>query len=193
MSTEGILQNIARYVDLTSWEQQALSALLSTRTLEKRDFLEHPGHVCHHQTYVVQGALRSYLIADDGSEHTVQFAIEDWWISDFNSYIAQEPATLHVEAIETTQVLQLHFNDAEQLCRDYPRFERYFRLVAQKAFAFAQKRMLTNLSMDAETRFIRFNELYPSIVQRVPQYALASYLGMSAEFLSKVRKRTLRS
>ncbi len=128
-------------------------------------------------------------MSDEGQEHTIQFAIEDWFISDFNSYINQTPASLFVEAIEDSVIQQIAYEDVENLCAQNPKFERFFRLVAQKAFAYSQQRVLSNLGKSAEERFLEFNDLYPSIVQRVPQYTLASYLGMSPEFLSKIRKR----
>jgi len=124
----------------------------------------------------------------------IQFAIDDWFISDFNSYITQTPASLFVEAFEDSIILQIEYNDAEKLCSNNPKFERFFRIVAQKSFAFAQRRILSNIGKTAEERYIEFNSMYPSIVQRVPQYALASYLGMTPEFLSKIRKKlTLKS
>ncbi|WP_435579158.1 Crp/Fnr family transcriptional regulator [Gilvibacter sp.] len=188
METSGILANINRYVKLDDTQQTALKAILSSKTLNKREFLLEPGMICRHQSYVVSGCLRSFFIAADGSEQTIQFAIEDWFISDFNSYLNQAPGSLYVEAITPTTVLQLEYEATEALCLEHPIFERYFKMTAQKAFAFAQNRMLSNLRDSATERYLVFKERYPEIVERVPQYALASYLGMSAEFLSKIRK-----
>jgi len=187
-----ILGNIQRYVTLTHAEEDAFRSIVQTKRVKRKQFIVEPGLVCRHQTYVVQGALRSYFVTHEGVEHTIQFAIEDWFISDFNSYIHQSPASLFVEALEDTTVQQIAFTDVEPLCEVHPVFERFFRLVAQKAFAFAQRRVLSNLEKTAEERYLEFHTMYPSIVQRVPQYALASYLGMSPEFLSKIRKRIAR-
>lgn len=145
--------------------------------------------ICRHQSYVVSGCLRSFFIAADGSEQTIQFAVEDWFISDFNSFLTQEPGQLYVEAIEPTEILQLEYHATEALCDAHPIFDRYFKMTAQKAFAFAQNRMLSNLRDSAADRFLEFKSRYPDIVNRVPQYALASYLGMRPEFLSKIRKQ----
>lgn len=186
-----ILENIQGYVSLSEEEKSALEAIVSLKKLKRKQFIVQPNFVCHHQTYVVKGALRSYFIADDGLEHTIQFAIEDWFISDFNSYISQTPATLFVEAIEETTIQQISYQDTEILCTNYPIFERFFRLTTQKAFAYSQKRVLSRLNNTAEERYLQFERTYPSIVQRVPQYMLASYLGMSAEFLSKIKKKLL--
>ena len=138
---------------------------------------------------MLEGAFRSYFLSNDGVEHTISFAIEDWFISDFNSYINQTPASLFVEALEDSIIQQINYEDVENLCTKNPKFERFFRLAAQRSFAFSQRRVLSNLGKSAEERFLEFQKMYPTIVLRVPQYALASYLGMSAEFLSKIRKR----
>jgi len=184
-----ILANIRRYVSLTTADEQDFISIVRTTHVKKRQFIVQPNFVCSHQTYVVKGAFRSYFVCDHGDEYTIQFAIEDWFISDFNSYINQTPASLFVEALEDAVVQQIEFNDVEALCAKNPKFERFFRLVAQKSFAFSQRRVLSNLGKSAEARYTEFLKLYPSIVQRVPQYTLASYLGMSPEFLSKIRKR----
>ena len=178
---------------LSSADEAAFSAIVHTRKVKRRQFVEQPGFVCKAQTYVLEGCLRSYFVTDQGAEHTIQFAIEDWFISDFTSYITQTPASLFVEAIEDSTIQQIHYEDVEQLCLENPKFERFFRLVAQRAFAFSQRRVLSNLGNTAEERYLAFIDRYPSIAQRVPQYALASYLGMTPEFLSKIRKNIVSS
>ncbi|WP_044211703.1 Crp/Fnr family transcriptional regulator [Flammeovirga sp. OC4] len=186
---QNILRNINRYVELNEQDEQEFTSIIKTSSVKKRQFIVQPNFVCEFQTYVEKGAFRSYFVSDEGEDHTIQFAIEDWFISDFNSYISQEPASLFVEALEDGIIHQIAYQDVENLCEKNPKFERFFRLVAQKSFAYAQKRVLSNLGKSAEARYIEFQAQYPTIVQRVPQYALASYLGMSAEFLSKIRKR----
>jgi len=186
---QNILSNIKRYVQLSAEDEKQFVAIVRTTNVKRRQFIVQPNFVCLHQTYVLKGAFRSYFIGKNGEEHTIQFAVEDWFISDFNSYINQTPASLFVEALEDAIVQQISYEDVEQLCNLNPKFERFFRLVAQKSFAFSQRRVLSNLGKTAEERFVEFQNLYPLILQRVPQYALASYLGMSPEFLSKIRKR----
>ena len=188
---KNILDNIKRYVPLNEDDEKQFSSIIRTTKVKRRQFIVQPNFVCSHQTYVLQGAFRSYFVNDAGVDHTIQFAIEDWFISDFNSYINQTPASLFVEALEDSIVQQIEYNDVEKLCDQNPKFERFFRLVAQKSFAFSQRRVLSNLGKSAEERYLEFENLYPSIIQRVPQYALASYLGMSPEFLSKIRKRII--
>ena len=182
------MDNVRRYVALDAEDEKAFASIIQTSRVKKRQFIVQPNYTCKHQTYVLQGALRSFFLNHDGIEHTIQFAIEDWFISDFNSYITQTPASLYVEALEDSIIQQVAYEDVEALCSSNPKFERYFRLVSQKAFAFSQRRVLSNLGQTAEERYLHFIKLYPTIVQRVPQYTLASYLGMTPEFLSKIRK-----
>jgi len=184
-----IIANIKRYVDLNEKDENQFTSIVRTTRVKRRQYIVQPRFVCSHQTYVKEGALRSYFVDNEGVDYTIQFAIEDWFISDFNSYISQTPASLYVEALEDSIVQQIAFEDVEKLCDENQKFEKFFRMVAQKSFAFSQRRVLANLGMTAEERYLEFLNLYPSIVQRVPQYTLASYLGMSAEFLSKVRKK----
>jgi len=191
---ENILNNIKRYVSLNADDEQQFCAIIKTTRVKRKQFIVQPNFICSYQNYVLKGALRSYFVNNEGIEYTIQFAIEDWFISDFNSYINQTPAFLFVEALEDSIVQQISHSDVEKLCASNSKFEHFFRLVAQKSFAFSQRRILSNLGKSAEERYIEFQNMYPSIVQRVPQYALASYLGMSPEFLSKIRKRiTLKS
>jgi len=189
---EPILNNIKKYVQLNGDDEKQFVSIIRERRIKKRQFIVQPGFVCTHQTYVVNGAFRSYFADNKGDEHTIQFAIDDWFISDFNSYITQTPASLFIEALEDSTVQQIEYNDVENLCSVNPKFERFFRIVAQRSFAFAQRRILSNLGKTAEERYLEFQSMYPGIVQRVPQYALASYLGMTPEFLSKIRKKIVR-
>ena len=186
-----ILNNIKRYVSLNEEDEKQFVSIVRTTKIKRRQFIVQPNFTCSHQTYILKGAFRSYFVNNEGTEHTIQFGIEDWFISDFNSYVSQSPASLFVEALEDSIVQQISYEDVENLCDKNPKFDRFFRLVAQKSFAFSQRRILSNLGKSAEERYIEFLTLYPSIVQRVPQYTLASYLGMSAELLSKIRKRIL--
>ena len=188
---ENILNNIKRYVSLNEDDEQQFISIVRTTRVKRRQSIVQPNFICSHQTYVLKGAFRSYFVNNEGTEHTIQFAIEDWFISDFNSYLNQSPASLFVEALEDSTVQQIAHNDVENLCNENPKFERFFRLVAQKSFAFSQRRVLSNIGKSAEERYLEFFNLYPSIVQRVPQYTLASYLGISPEFLSKIRKRII--
>ncbi|MEP3371932.1 MAG: Crp/Fnr family transcriptional regulator [Maribacter dokdonensis] len=184
-----ILNNIKRHVFLNPNEEKEFISILKTTKIKRRQFIDQPNQISQYRNYVVKGSFRSYFIDNQGKEHTIQIAIEDWFVSDFYSYITQTPATLFVEALEDSIILQMTYDDIEGLCKKIHGLSEFFRVTTEKAFAFSRKRALSNLSMTAEERYLEFNDRYPSIVKRVPQYALASYLGMSAEFLSKIKKR----
>jgi CRP-like cAMP-binding protein len=186
---EPILNNIKRYVSLNADDEKQFIAIVRKSRVKKRQFIVQPRFVCTHQTYVVKGALRVYFVNKNGNEHTLQFAIDDWFASDHYSYIHQTPASIFIEALEDSYIQQIEYNDVERLCLENQKFERFFRKVAQKSFAFAQRRILSNLDKTAEERYLEFMEMYPDIIQKVPQYAVASYLGMTPEFLSKIRKK----
>ena len=184
-----IKKYVARYIQLTEEEESYFVSLLRVTKIKKKQFIVQPEFTCKYRNYVVQGAMRAYLIDNKGKEHTLSLAIEDWWINDYTSHINQEPATLFVEALEDTTLIQIEYNSEQLLMEAIPKFERFFRIITQRSFAFLQKRMLSNLSKTAEERYEEFIKRYPSIANRVPQYALASYLGFSTEFLSKIRNK----
>jgi CRP-like cAMP-binding protein len=182
-----ILSNIRRYVDFLPEEEAQLVSVIRITQIKKRQFLDQPGFVSLYRNYVVKGAFRSFFLDNDGKDHTVQIAVEDWFVSDFYSYITQTPATLYVEALEDSVIFQMKYEDIEGLCARNHHLSEYFRITTEKAFAYSRKRALSSLSMTAEERYLEFLERYPGIVQRVPQKVIASYLGISAEFLSKIR------
>jgi len=184
---EALIANIQRFITLTDDERRYLSSILRTTTVRKKQYIVQPEFVCRYRSYVVSGSLRSYFVDHNGQEHTISLVIEDWWISDFYSYLYQTPATLFVEALEESTLLQLEYHAEEQLLERYPKFEKYFRILASRSVATLQKRMLSNLSLTAEQRYDEFLTKYPAIAARVPQYALASFLGITTEFLSKIR------
>jgi CRP-like cAMP-binding protein len=184
-----ILEYISRYVTLNEDEIARFSSFLKITKVKKRQFIVQPGFVCKHKSYVVKGAFRGYLVDNDGKEHTLSFAIEDWWISDYSSLIYQEPATLFVEALEDSILIQIEFEDEQNFLKEIPKLEKFERIITQRSLAFQQKRLLSNFTKTAEERYDEFMTKYSAIAQRVPQYALASYLGFSTEYLSKIRNK----
>lgn len=182
---------VARYIELTDEESAYFESILRVTKLRKKQFVAQPDFVCKYTNYVYSGAMRAYLVDSEGNEHTIGLAIDDWWITDYNSLIFQTPGTLFVEALEETVLVQIDYNDEQKLLERIPKFERFFRIITQRSFAFLQRRMLSNLSMSAEQRFEEFQAKYPQFVLRMPQYALASYLGMSTEYFSKLRNKRI--
>jgi len=187
-----IIKYVAKHIELTEEEEAYFVSLLKIKKVRKKQFIVQPDFICNHRTYIVKGALRAYLVDNKGQEHTVAFGIEDWWIADFNSYFFRQPATLFVEALEDSEVIQIEYNDELELMKNVPKFEKFYRILAQNGYAFLQRRVLANLSMSAEERYEEFMKRYAAIAARVPQYALASFLGFSTEFLSKIRNKRVK-
>lgn len=184
-----ITSYIEKFVKLTEEEKEIFSACFKEVKIKKRQFIVLPNFVAKHRYYVLKGAFRAYVVADEGQDHTITFAIEDWWITDYNSYIFQQPATMFVVALEESIILQLDFEKEQALKQQNHKFETFFRIVAERGLASQQRRIISNLTQTAEERYENFVSKYPQIVQRVPQYALASYLGMTTEFLSRIRNK----
>ena len=182
-----VLEYISRYVTLTEDEVHRLIPFFKVRKVKKRQFIVQPGFICKYKSYVVKGAFRAFLVDNEGKEHTLAFAIEDWWISDYSSLIYQEPATLFVEALEDSILIQIEYEDEQTFLKEIPKLEKFERIITQRSSAFQQKRLLSNFTKTAEERYDEFMSKYPLVASRVPQYALASYLGFTTEYLSKIR------
>ncbi len=184
-------QSLARYLDLTAAEIELVTSAVRLRRLRRRQFVVQAGDVCLYESFVVRGCLRAYYTDANGFEHNVQFAVENWWIADLASFITQSPATLDVEALEDCELLQFDHAALESLYARVPKLERYFRLMLQNSFVAQQERILAGISAPAEARYRAFRAKYPQLEQRLPQRHVASYLGITPEFLSKVRKQVL--
>src|ERR1700743_2941071 len=185
-----LINFITKYIPLTGDEEAFFISLLQTSKIKKKQYIHQPGYVCQYRNYVLQGALRAFILDNNGQEHTISLAIEDWWISDPASFILQEPGTFFVEAIENSTIVRISYEAEQQLMLQYPKFERFYRITSQLTAIHAQKRLLSNISQTAEERYETFAARYPQLLQRFPLYIIASYLGMTREFLSKIRNRS---
>ena len=163
------------------------------RKVKKRQFIIQPDFIAKYRVFVVQGTFKAYVIDNDGQENTISLAMDGWWISDPNSYIYQQPATMFVEALEDSLILQLDFENEQILKSHSHKFETFFRTVAERGLAFMQRRLIASLTLAAEERYEQFAEKYPDFLQRVPQFAIASYLGMTTQYLSRIRKNQTKS
>ena len=159
------------------------------RKVKKRQFIIQPDFVAKYRVYVVQGTFKAFVIGNDGHENTISLAMDGWWISDPNSYIYQKPATMFVEALEDSIILQLGFENEQLLKAHSHKFETFFRDVAERGLAFMQRRLIASLTLTAEEKYKQFASTYPDFLQRVPQFAIASYLGMTTQYLSRIRKK----
>lgn len=183
---------VSKFVDLTGEELATFTAAFKEIKVKKRQFLVQPNFIAKYRYFILKGALRAYVVGEEGQDHTVQLAIEEWWISDYNSYMFQQPASMFVMAVEDSVLLQISFEDEQKLKASNYKFETFFRILAERSAAFMQRRVITNLTRSAEQRYDLFLEKYPSMANRFPQYVIASYLGMTTEFLSRIRNQKLR-
>lgn len=184
-----LYNHINRFIDLSIDEQEILAPMLKSFTVKKKAFLLTEGQTCRANYFVAKGCLRLYFIDIKGAEQTTQFAIENWWITDLTSFLFQKPSEFYVQAAELTDVIAIEHRHYDELFNKLPKLERYFRLILQKNHQASQMRIRYLYSQTAEERYRHFNNLFPDFVQRVPQYMLASYLGFTPEFLSKIRAK----
>ena len=189
---EPFTRHILKRVPLSAQELDELVNAFAVKKVSKKQFIIQPEFTARYRTYVLQGSFRSYVIDPEGVDHTIQFAIEDWWVSDLNSYIYQKPATMFVVALEDSIALQIDFETEQKMKAENHKFETFFRIGAERTAAFHQRRIITSLTRSAEERYDDFMSTYPEVAGRLPQYALASYLGMTTEFLSRIRNRKSR-
>jgi CRP-like cAMP-binding protein len=186
--TEIILQNISKHIQLSPDEQAHFIGMLQFKSVKKREMLLQEGDICRYSTFVTQGCLRSYNLDKNGFEHVLAFAPPGWWIADMYSFISQKPGTLYIEALEPTEVLQLSKEDQERLYVDIPKFERFFRIIIENSLVSSQQRVLNNLSLTAQERYQNFCKKYPTLIHSLPRKQIASYIGVTPEFFSKMVK-----
>lgn len=187
-----ILQNVSRFIELTVEEREFFISLLKQRHIRRKQYLLQEGDICKYTAFVNSGCLRSYSVDSNGFEHILQFAIEDWWIGDMYSHITQQPGFLNIDALEDSDVLLLHRDDQMRLFEQVPKFERFFRILLEKSMVMHQLRLMENISMPAAQRYELFAKRYPQIIARVPQIQIAAYLGITPEFLSKIKKELIK-
>lgn len=185
---ESILNNVARFIDLTAEEKDQFTSVIQIKKLRKKQYLVQEGDVCRFEAFINKGSMRSFSIDDKGYEHVVLFGIEDWWIGDLYSFFTQTPSRYNVEALEDSELFCLDKPSLEKLYSDIPKFERFFRILIQNAFIAQQQRIIANMSQSAEQRYHDFINRYPQFEKRFPQYQVASYLGIKPESLSRIRR-----
>lgn len=177
-----------RYVALSDLEKEGLAPRVHERSLKRREFLLREGQICKHFVFVLEGCFKMYAIDKAGKEHNLQFAAENDWIADISSFYSEKPSKLFIETLEPSRVLLLERPDLIFLFSTFPKFVRYFKVIFEDKFVELQNRVLQNISSTAEERYLSFLEQYPHLSNRLPGVQIASYLGVTPEFLSKIRK-----
>ena len=191
MINTSLLNYIHKYINLTSDEEALLLSKIVRRKYLKDQYIVQQGDICKTECFILSGCTKTFYVDDEGQEHIVMFAIEDWWTSDMGSFITQTPADYNIQCIENTELIQISYDVIEKLYIEIPKLERFFRKIIERALVASQKRIVSNFSLTAKERYLLFKETYPKIEQRVPQYMIASYLGITKEFLSKIKSQLI--
>jgi CRP-like cAMP-binding protein len=187
-STSLILNNVTKHIDLSPAEKDTFTAMLRPDTIKRKEHWLSTGDICRHSAFVISGCLRGYTVDSNGFEHVLSFAPADWWIADMYSLITHQPGELNIQALEDTEVLLLSKTHQDELYRAIPKFEKFFRILAERSLIAFQQRLIDNLSLTAAARYERFCKRYPTLVYHLPQKQIASYIGVTPEFFSKMRK-----
>jgi CRP-like cAMP-binding protein len=187
-----ILQNITKHITLSPEERLLFLSKIETQTFKSKTILLNSGQICKHSYFVNSGILRSFNINDNIVEYILTFACEGWWIGDMYSLISQKPGNLFIEVLEDAEIVMLSKENQEYLYAEIPKLERFFRILTEKSLVANQERLLDNLSLSAEERFEKFCIKYPSLLQKIPQKQIASYIGVTPEFFSKMKSKLLR-
>lgn len=189
MTIEPLLKYISNYIDLTTEDIAFLESKIIIRSYLKGQYVLQHGDICRYQCFVLSGCTKTFYVDREGQEHILMFSIEDWWTSDIGSYITQTPADFNIQCLENSKLAMFSYDVMEDLFSEIPKFERFFRQIIEKGFAASQKRIVRNFSLSAKKQYLYFREQYPLIEQRIPQYMIASYLGITKEFLSKIKSQ----
>jgi len=187
-----LLQNISKHIILSPEEQHLFLSKTEIHHFKSKTIILSPGQVCKYSYFVNSGVLRSFNITDNIVEHVLSFACEGWWIGDMYSLFSQKPAILFIEVLEDAEIVMLSKENQEFLYAEIPKLERFFRILTENSLVANQERLMDNLSLSAEERFEKFRIKYPSLLQKISQKQIASYIGVTPEFFSKMKSKLLR-
>ena len=187
-----ILDNLSKHISLTPQEQELFLSKTEIRQYKAKTVLLNAGEICKNSYFVNSGVLRSFNINDNIVEHVLSFACSGWWISDMYSLLSQKPGNLFIQVLEDAEIVILSKENQEILFQEIPKLERFFRILTENSLVAHQERLMDNLSLTAEERFEKFCNKHRDLIQKVPQKQIASYLGVTPEFFSKMKSKMLR-
>lgn len=188
MNINPLIEHFTHYLALDSEEIEEVRHRFYERNIKRRQFILQEGDICKQYTFVVEGCFKMYKVDQHGKEHNLQFAIENNWIADIGSFHTESPSELYIEALEQSVILQINKPDLLHFYTHFPKFNRNFRVLIENSFVELQKRVLQNISSTAEERYLDFQAHYPELFNRISNVQIASYIGVTPEFLSKIRK-----
>jgi CRP-like cAMP-binding protein len=184
-------KHIEKFTAIKESEFAEILAFFRIENVKKKQNLLVEGELCKYHYFVLNGCLRKFFVNEKGMEQTTEFAIENWWMTDNIAYEHQLPTQFYIQAVESSEILRIDNVSQEKLVTAFPKMERYFRFVYQRAYAASQMRIKYLYELSKEAFYHHFNEKYPEFVQRVPQYLLASFLGFTPEYLSEIRSKRI--
>jgi len=192
MSTNLIIDSITRHIQLSAEEKEHFISLLQPKVYKRKQFILEEGEICKYSTFVTKGCLRGFTVDQNGFEHVLNFAPVGWWIADMYSLLTQKPGILNIETLEETEVLLLSKSRQEKLYLDIPQFERFFRIITENSLVSYQQRLIDNLSLTAEERYNNFCRRYPTLINTLPKKQIATYIGVTPEFFSRMQNHILK-
>lgn len=184
-----LFNNFAKHISLNKAEEKYLMTLFEFKIIKAKDFLVQQGEISKQSAFVLNGCLRGYTIDSDGTEHILSFAPKDWWIADMYSLLSQKPGNLNIEAMVDTEVALISKTNQDLMYEKVPKLERFFRIIIEKSLVAYQQRLNDNLSLTASERYMKFCKTYPQLINDIPQKQVAAYIGVTPEFLSKLRAK----
>lgn len=189
MSYDLLKSNLEKHVQFNDEEFEMYSSYFQLKTVSKKEHLLKQGDICRFEGFVIKGCFRLYTLDHEANEKVLYFAAKDWWITDIDSFTNQAPALLSIQALEDSEVLLINKSDKEHLYQALPKVEKLFRIMTQKTLVSLQRRLIRNHSMTADERYMHFVSTYPDIAKKLTNLQVAAYLGISHEFVSKIRRK----
>lgn len=187
-----IIKNISKIISLTLKEEELFLSKTETKYFKAKTFLLNSGEICTESYFVNSGLLRSFTIKDNIVEHILNFACEGWWISGMHSLLSQKPSSLFIEVLNDAEVVIFSKKNQDQLYQEIPKLERFFRILTENSLVANQELLMDNLSLTAQERFDKFYTKYPTLLQKIPQKQIASFIGVTPEFFSKMRSQMVK-
>ncbi len=187
-----LLQNIAKHVSLTKEEETVILNILFKEEYKAKNILIKPGDDAHFTYFVLKGILRNYTIDDNGNAHILSFATPGWWVADMYSFLTGKPAIMYIDVVEDCEVYIIQKKDIEDLYIKIPKLERFFRILTENNLIANQQRIIDKMALTAEERYEKFVTKYPTVINCLPQKYIASYIGVTPEFFSKMKSKLLR-
>jgi CRP-like cAMP-binding protein len=186
---DSLIDHFKEIVQITDTDEKLIRESFAKKSVKKNEFLLSRADISNHMRFIVKGCMKVYYLDKEGNERIYQFGIEGWWVNDLYSYLTQTPSEYFIKAIQDSELLMIHRDTLESLFDKSPMIERFFRIKFQNAYVALQDRTIKNMSESAEQRYMNFQKKYRDMEQRIPQYMIAAYLGITPEHLSAIRKK----